>query len=231
MRSNAVIYAPFLKNSGVVVNNLLHVSDLLPTLGKIAGVKFDARTKLDGVDQWGLINGIERPRRMEIANFDNVLGFGSYIYLNYKVVNGTTSQGSYDGWLANKTTTGNNNPSDYVKSVLNSEAGRAIKSLCNTKPLTAEKILKLRNQATVRCTSGVERNPCNPTKAPCLFDITSDPCEENNLATTRRIILNGMLTRYNDRVMSAVPSRRTASDPASDPINFDRTWNWWQKDS
>jgi arylsulfatase A-like enzyme len=79
-------------------NQLMHNSDLFPTLLKFAGVKLDQKLKLDGVDQWNVINFGGYSARSEIVNIDDVLGFGSYIYNTYKLVNGTILNGIYDGW-------------------------------------------------------------------------------------------------------------------------------------
>lgn len=208
----------------------MHVSDWLPTLGKLAGVKFN-REKLDGVDQWGVINGGGFPARNEIVNIDNVLNFGSFIYGPYKLVNGSLAGGTFDGWLSSTNKSYNNDPIDYALNVLTSEASRAILSIQKKNRLSIDKILQIRSLATARCTNGVEKNGCDLSKGPCVFDIYNDPCEENNLAGKRPMILRSLLQRYNERVHQAVPSRRQPTDPASDPVHFDLNWQWWQEDS
>lgn len=230
IRTNAIIYAPFLQNPSVVRNGLFHVTDWLPTLAKLAGVNLNSRIKIDGIDQWSAINSGSMVRN-EVVNLDNVLGFGSYIYHNYKLVNGSLGDLSYDGWLASKNTNGDIDPVSYALNVLNSTVSKAIMSIQKKSRLCIDKILELRAAATITCTNGVKKNPCDPRKSPCLFDIFEDPCEENNLAGMRPNIKNSLLSRYRDRVGQAIPSGRKQSDPACDPINFDMNWNWWQFDS
>lgn len=209
----------------------MHVADLLPTVGKLAGIKFDPHNKLDGIDQWGVIKYGGTAARNEIVNFDNIQGFGSYIYNKYKLVNGTISNGIYDGWLASKSNDGNNDSISYAINVLNSTASRSIYSIQKKNRLTIDKILDLRASATIRCSNALKKNPCDPRKAPCIFEIFEDPCEENNLASSRSATLKRMLSRFNDKVKTAVPSGRKPADPACDPINFDLNWQWWQEDS
>lgn len=211
----------------------MHVTDLFPTLLRQAGVKPDklSRLKLDGLDQWSVINNGGNPVRNEVVNIDDVFGFGMYTLFTYKLVNGTLASGSYDGWLASKNNNGNNDPVSYAVDVLNSVASRAIMSSQKRNLLSVDKILELRKAATVSCSNGVEKNPCDLKAGPCLFDIYDDPCEENNLAQTRPAILKGMLTRYNNLKRTAVPSRRRPAEKACDPINFNMNWNWWQMDS
>lgn len=217
-------------NQGVIRNQLMHVSDWLPTLGKIAGFQFDPRIKLDGVNQWNMINNGGNAPRSEIVNFDNVFGFGSYIYYTFKFVNGTLSNGIYDGWLASKNNNGDIEPLEYALRVLNSTVSRAIFSI-QKKNLCVDKILELRKAATISCSNSVTKNTCDLKKGPCLFDIFEDPCEQNNLANTRPVIKASLERRYKEKVNLAIPTRRRKSDPACDPINFDLNWNWWQRDS
>jgi arylsulfatase B len=207
----------------------MHNSDLFPTLLKLAGVKLDQKLKLDGVDQWNVINYGGYPARSEIVNIDDVLGFGSYIYNTYKLVNGTILNGIYDGWLGSKSNDGDDSL-NYALKVLNSTVSRALLSIPKHFKLSIERIFELRFSASVQCSNSVEKNPCDPRIRPCVFNIIADPCEENNLAETRPGLLNSMLNRYN-AYRKQVPSRRKSPDPACDPINFNKTWNWWQSDS
>lgn len=232
MRTNAIVYAESLQNPGVVRNQLMHVSDLFPTILGIAGVNLNLnRLKLDGVDQWNVVNYGGGSARTEMINIDDVLGFGALITSSYKLVNGSTANGDYDGWLASKTHDGDNNSFDYAVKVLTSRAGKSIFTSQTRNHLSVDKILQLRVKAAIECTNNVEKNPCNLKKGPCLFDIYDDPCEENNIASKRPVLLRMMLTRYMTYKNSVVPTRRKAADPACDPINFNQTWQWWQSDS
>lgn len=226
-----MIYAPFLANHGVVRNQLMHNTDLFVTLTKLAGVRLEPWLKLDGVDQWNVINNGGPQIRFEVVNIDDVLGFGSYIILNYKFVNGSSSNGVYDGWLASTNRHGGSSDATYAQSVINSMASQAIMSVQKKNSLSADKIFKLRREASVRCTNDVTKTPCDVTKAPCLFDIFDDPCEENNLAQSKPVLFEALKTRYAIIRTNVVPSRRKPSDPACDPSNFNGTWSWWQSDS
>jgi len=76
-----------------------------------------------------------------------------------------------------------------------------------------------------------KKNPCDLLKAPCLFNIDEDPCEENNLAEEKASMLKLLLKKYNEVQRTSVPSRRQPTDPLCDPKFFDNNWNWWQVDS
>lgn len=101
-RANAVVYAPFLTNQGVVRNQLMHVTDLFPTLLRLSGLKSYESLNIDGVDQWDMINNGGSPARKEVVNIDNILGYGALISYPYKLVNGSSGDAANDGWLASK---------------------------------------------------------------------------------------------------------------------------------
>lgn len=205
----------------------MQVSDLLPTLGRLAGIGID--DNIDGVDQWDVINYGGRAVREEIVDFDDVLGFGSYIQYPFKLVNGSLFNGIYDNWLSTRSTNKHrSDPISYAINILNSTTSRAILSLRRRSALNIDQILGLRADTSVSCSNNVERSYCDLRKGPCVFDIYLDPCEENNLAEQNPFLLNSLLTRYNEKLRQAVPSRRRAADPACDPINFGLNWQWWQ---
>lgn len=46
-------------------------------------------------------------------------------------------------------------------------------------------VLSLRELAEVKCSDGADdgsASACSPLKAPCLFNVATDPCERRNLA-------------------------------------------------
>ena len=217
-------------NQGVIRNQLFHVSDWLPTLARLGGFKIDSRRKLDGKDQWRMINYGGISSRQEVINVDDVMGYGSLIYFSMKFVNGSSEDGIYDGWLSSTNDNGYIDPIRYANNILNSTVSRAIFSIQKNN-LSVDKILNLRKSAGVKCTNGINKNPCDLQKGPCLFNIYEDPCEENNLADTMPFVKASMQRRYNERMRSVVPTRRKPSDPACDPINFALNWNWWQAES
>jgi hypothetical protein len=213
--------------SGQTRNQLIHVSDILPTLSTLAGVKFYPKSQIDGIDQTKmLINGKEM--RNEVMFVDDSNGYGSFIHNNYKLVNGTQFNGAYDNWIGvnNK---GNINSLQYAANVLNSSAGKALGTW--KRFLNAPIISKLRSNAILKCASKTEKRECNLLKAPCLFDISKDPCEENNLADVNQTVLIDMQNRFSEKLKNAAQSRRKPSDARADPTNFNNTWSWWEADS
>ena len=152
------------------------MSDLLPTLASAAGLP--KISNIDGIDHWqSLVNGEKLSRTDVLNNIDLIIGYSSYIKDGWKIVNGTTNNGSFDGWLS----TVNENKFKLGRSYVN-YLREKIHAFFNI-TMEEHQILKLRNDATVNCNQLSDNNvQCTPLEDPCLFYIVDDPCEMNNLA-------------------------------------------------
>lgn len=205
----------------------MHVADLLPTLSRFAGYKYSR--SIDGVDQWDVINYGDPQIRNEVINRDNVIGYSSFIHYPYKLVNGTISKGVYDTYTSTKTSDYQGSSYSYAVNVLNSTVSRAIFSLKRRKVFDVDEILAMRNRNVVDC-SASSVSSCDITAGPCLYNIYEDPCEQNNLASDSSL-LSYMQARLQYLTRNTLPSRSQKPDAASDPINFDLNWQWWQANS
>jgi arylsulfatase B len=223
-----------IKEKQRVFNGYFHTSDILPTLASAAEIKID---KVDGFNQWdALVNGSKSPRNEVVMTLDNVDGHTGIISGNWKIVNGTTLGGIFDGYLGEiqKFEMGTDS---YSNIVLSSRVGKALmdpKALRSDKiNLTPVKISNLRRQSKISCND--LDNPiisCNPLEAPCLFNIIADPCERKNLADIFPSTLSRLRQRMIDLARNAAPSQRTAvTDPRCDPSLHQGTWSWWIADN
>lgn len=199
----------------------------MPTIANYAGFKIEGQ--IDGVDQWNMLKTGAVSPRYEIPNIDDVFGFGSLIHQNYKFLNGTLLNGKLDGWLAERNPRPYDNSISYVLKVLNSKTNQAM----STNPqwnlsLHLLRLRRMRDDASVKCSRRRTKTPCDLTKAPCLFNIFEDPCEQNNIAEAFPQKLNEMKRLYFDKLNQAVPSIRVPADPACNPLYWNNTWTWWQ---
>ena len=46
---------------------------------------------------------------------------------------------------------------------------------------TKSKVAQIREEAELKCTKPKKKSNCNPLQQVCLFNITADPCEFDNL--------------------------------------------------
>jgi hypothetical protein len=110
---------------------------------------------------------------------------------------------------------------------------RAWKSNASTRrPVTQRDVNKLRQAATVRCNKETFRREtnCNPsiTNTPCLFNIHTDPCEENNLSGTSPDVATTMYNILVRHRQTLIPQLNKPWDiTGADPTRFNNTWSSW----
>lgn len=221
-RVAALIYSPLIKSLKRVSDELIHITDLLPTFAGLANIKIDDES-LDGFDQWETIStGASSPRHEVLYNIESVLGYSALMNDGWKLVNGSENI-KYAGWFGRS---GVEDVSvsfeNYSKTVVESEASKSFPTI------NLESMKKMRNEATVKCKMIVNATKCNPIVAPCLFNIFDDPCEQNNLAVIHAEkvkLLLGILSHHSNDM---IPMRRKITDPNCDPKSYNNTWTWWQ---
>ncbi|PNF27139.1 hypothetical protein B7P43_G08558 [Cryptotermes secundus] len=232
VRGVALIWSPLLRQPSRVSDELMHVSDWLPTLYSAAGgdiTKLDSN--LDGVDQWSsLVYDEKSPRRQVLVNIDEREKTAALIIGDWKLVVGTFgNNGSLDGYYGNSGNSASN-PRYNTSSVINSRAWKSIAS--TRRPVTQADVNKLRQAATVSCSKEtfVTQTNCNPsiTNTPCLFNIHEDPCEQNNLSGSSTDIVTAMYNILVRHRQSLIPQLNRPWDiSGADPARFNSTWSSW----
>ena len=85
----ACIYSPLIKNAERVSNQLIHITDWLPTFYSAAGGNIATLGELDGVDQWSAIKYGERSGRHSVLiNMDQDFRNEAAILGKYKLIKG-----------------------------------------------------------------------------------------------------------------------------------------------
>jgi hypothetical protein len=142
---------------------------------------------------------------------------------------GSNYDGEADGYFGH---TGKDfrNPPYNVTAVIHSLTGEALASLLSSTTPDEEEILQLRAASTVTCTVRPDATPCNPitVSSPCLFDLKTDPCETNNLASVYPEVLQEMVDLVSKYELTLVPQLNKPPDvDGSDPRKFNNTWSPW----
>lgn len=256
VRGVAAIWSPLIEKSKRVSNQMMFVSDWLPTLLSAAGVDGRQLGHIDGFDLWPALVSDKISSRSEILiNIDDLGNYAAIRRGDFKYVIGETETGS--AWVG-----ASGHPSEGVtpeydpNKVLHSKTGVAIAGVITTrqamelndrrkrnirnvndpalrtnfreKILNADNILQLRQRAQIKCNVKQEdKVPCNPMKTPCLFNIDKDPCEMVNLAERRPVIL-AILERILIKYrVTIVPPSNLDGDPRADPSLWNNTWTSW----
>lgn len=241
IRVAAAIWSPTLKYRQRVSNQLIHITDWLPTFAKLAGVPLNRR--VDGKNVWSALSrDLPSPRKEILNHFDQAEPYAALMEENYKIVSGSTYGGQYDTWLSATSKPDEEDTffaTNYGDSVLASDVGQALlpfsasKSKLNANgPITATEIADIRRKAKISC-NGLRPAAndsifaCDPLTSPCLFDLDNDPCETNNIAALFPLIVQRLETRLDHFKNISQPIRNTDGDPRSNPQSFGGVWTWW----
>lgn len=249
VRSAASIWSDRLQYRQRVSDQMVHITDWLPTFAKIAGVEIN--DQIDGIDVWdALSNNKPSPRREILVHYDGDKSepFMAYIRDNFKLISGTTNKGQYDGWLSDPTDSSEQNATFgefYGHAILSSNAGKALskyskmkrnqyqtKEISHLQIISTEGISEIRSKAQVTCNGHKKPEPnsinaCNPLETVCLFDILNDPCETTNVASEFPEIVSKLKEKLDYYGSVAKPPRNQPLDTRSDPANFGGIWTWW----
>ncbi|XP_030372057.1 arylsulfatase B [Scaptodrosophila lebanonensis] len=228
IRSSAAIWSTEFEKLGSVWRQPFYIGDLLPTLAEAAGISLPPTLKVDGLNLWSALKyGYESVEREILHNIDETDAYFAYTKGKWKVVNGTTVEGAYDGWLGSRHATEiDPRAASYEQVIRNTSVWQHLQEVNRG---AERNITALRQQAQLGC-SELPGTPCLPLKAPCLFDIDVDPCELNNLYEDHRnaSFFLDMWDRIEQFAKQAHPPANKPADPKCDPRYYKNEWTWWE---
>ncbi|EDW70749.1 arylsulfatase B [Drosophila virilis] len=228
VRVAGVIWSQLLTARGHLFTQPIYVGDFLPTLAHAAGIELPESLQLDGIDLWPQLAGSKDaphvPREI-LHSLDDVSHFSSLLLGQWKYVNGTTLAGQFDQQLTHRELDElDPRARRYVVEVRNSPASKAL-ARYDLQRLTQHRMHTLRRLATVRC--GDMQRGCNALLEECLYDLSVDPCELNNLAYSERHaeILATMRQRVQQLRAEALPPGNRPGVSYANPNLHECTWD------
>ncbi|XP_011881604.1 PREDICTED: arylsulfatase B-like [Vollenhovia emeryi] len=241
VRGIAVLWSPRLSKAARVCDDLVHITDWLPTLYAAATGDVNDLGEIDGVNQWRVLNdGYPTVRDKLLLNIDEVSKTEGAIYKQYKLLRGSIDGGYYDGYYNefrhsyisyyndSKKNAQDDTPS-YTDIILKSAVSQSITYHLGGPTTQPSTMLQLRRESTVHCGYNFTyRNnfvTCNVTE--CLFDIESDPCETRNIVNQYPRIareLDQFLEQYGRNVTVQL---KPPVDWLADPRRTNNTWEPW----
>ncbi|CAH1110980.1 unnamed protein product [Psylliodes chrysocephalus] len=221
VRGAALFWSPLIKKPNRVAKQRMHIADWLPTLIDAAGGDSSQIYNIDGITQWRALSEDETSNRTEILhNIDDIYGNAAVTSGSWKLLKGTTYNGTWDKWFGPSGRTGYNYS---IPLVIQSPAGKALQ-LINRAP-TVDQIQTMRPQATIECpTTEPSNTTCNLLKELCLFNIDDDPCERHNKAKSFPIIVEYLTLLLNAYNKTAIPPGNLPLDPRGDPKYWNYVW-------
>ncbi|KAG0439833.1 hypothetical protein HPB47_016515, partial [Ixodes persulcatus] len=182
-RASAFIWSPLLYQKNWVSDQMMHITDGLPTLYAAAqGNPFNLGT-VDGQNLWNHLSyNWPSPRYEILYNINPIDQTSAICFLNYKLVLGETS-GAEENDLRLKTP-GNSRPyRDLDIAMAQSKAARVLRNFHNRGILFMDS--NWRTKAALYCDDD-ERGNFVPGSHPYLFDLEKDSCEMYNIALKER---------------------------------------------
>ncbi|XP_011647798.1 arylsulfatase B-like [Pogonomyrmex barbatus] len=225
IRGAACIYSPLIDHPSRVSTQLFHISDWLPTLYSAAGGNPNDLKQLDGIDQWSVIKSMNiSERRSVLVNIREDENSEAALVDDYKLVRDKSDyQKHYNYYSGNDASY----PKYNVTDVLASPAGSAIAGV-STHMLTANKIKKLREEATIICKNFTNSSSCE--NRTCLFNIYEDPCEITDLSLQHPEVVERLSVFIDSYKSVLVKQPHAPIDPAGFPCRFNNTWLPWLPD-
>ncbi|CAN7938271.1 unnamed protein product, partial [Ixodes hexagonus] len=225
VRVPAFVWSPRLGTKPRVSNQLMHISDWLPTLYAAAGGDASTLGTIDGLNMWrSLSQGSTSPRKELLLNIDPLNKIAALRYKQYKLVVGEGFDGELDDHY---NFPGGSRPTNDISQLRkNSTVARVLKTFYRKRNRSWFP-LPWRKNVVVDCGKNWITDNVVPREPPYLFDIEQDPCELNNLArsqgNTVRFLMN-KLAAYN---ATMVPSRMQPEDPRAYPEYHGGIWTPW----
>lgn len=230
LRSVGMVWSRLLEKPHRVSKQLMHISDWLPTLYSAAGGNVDDLGNIDGVNQWETItSGGDHVSRHEILhNIDDVIEYSVIRVGNLKYVDGTTLFGYLDEWSGELNTLPGA-PEYNISTILSSDVWNSLTNI-GYDELKIDDIKRLRQKSKVVCKDELKTDKeCITLESPCVFDISVDPCETNNiydkLLGTK--IVDDFKNRINRFRRLAIKAGNKLSDKNADPALHNNTWVSW----
>ncbi|XP_018322397.1 arylsulfatase B-like [Agrilus planipennis] len=228
VRGTAVLYSSKISNRSVISNELMHVTDVFPTLYEAAGGDVNTLGNLDGVSQWETLTKTKpSPRNEILINIDEVNGTSAIIGYGgkYKLVNGTFLNGSMDVYFG-PSGRGQQSNSEYnFTEILESRTNRAFQS-ARLESLTESEIAELRQKLNLENCRDLVETIVDCTEL-CLFDLQQDPCETVDIKESYPEIVQNLSSQVEQYWREIVLQPGRYVDPNANPDRCSNSWFPW----
>ncbi|GFV54965.1 arylsulfatase B [Trichonephila clavipes] len=218
IRVPAFIWSPLLQlQEPRISTQLMHITDWLPTLYTAAGGDTSNLRDIDGQSIWdALVTNSPSPRSEILHNIDPIDNVSSLRRGDLKLITGNLTSG-VETWSGKAVLEDMDKPQSMDEWVFKN--GSTVRDILRKMGLYLPQAAdRWREGSQVKC-DGVPKtaNECNPSHAPCLYNVTADPCEMNNIADRHPEIVESMLNTIKTYERQAVKPQFQDQDPRGDP--------------
>ncbi|GBM48405.1 Arylsulfatase J [Araneus ventricosus] len=177
---------------------------------------------IDGFNMWdALVEDSPSPRTGLLQNMDPVLGTSAFRLGDLKIISGKAERG-FDSWYGPSGLEGFDGPATFEGVFKNGSVVKDV--LKETGMWIAENPRDTYERLRIKCQQPPPENfydGCKPSKNPCLFNITDDPCEYKNIADQNPEVVAKMMDIINMYKAESMEPQSKPSDPRSDPMCHD----------
>ncbi|XP_042148472.1 LOW QUALITY PROTEIN: arylsulfatase B [Ixodes scapularis] len=225
VRAPALLWSPLLSAAeGSIFDGLFHITDWLPTFYELAGGSPSSLGAIDGVSQLGaLTRQTTAPRKEVLINIDPEENCSAIIEGNFKLVLGVAEQGLYENWyplLGHVDWESDKPRQECEKSVVARVLEHhGVRPVCGSRTGAYA--------TPVQCGARDPSRECVPTKSLCLFNLSKDPCEYNNVADQHPEVVERLLAKLATYNASSIPPANVPLDMRSNPALHDNVWVSW----
>ncbi|KAL1485818.1 hypothetical protein MTO96_031728, partial [Rhipicephalus appendiculatus] len=163
------------------------------------------------------------PRTEVVVNIDPIDNYSAIIDGRFKFVAGVAEGGIYEQWypILGNVDWNSTKPQEQCEA---SPVARVLRSL-GSEPACGPP----GGAAPIDCGVRDPAKACQPTEAPCLFDLREDPCEYNDVSSERPELVKSLLAKLRRYEDASVPPANIPHDPLSDPGLYDNAWIPWRE--
>lgn len=229
VRVPAFVWSPLLGARGRVSWDMMHFVDWMPTLYHLAGGNVDDLGPIDGVSQWETLSSGAPSKRQELLLGFNVLSkTGAYRSGRYKLVV-SPSDGSWND-LAWKPSGNVSLGIDLDQLMADSAVAKTLTKFYNT--VTSPVATPEWRQSTSICCGSRLWSNYKTGDPPYLFDVVSDPCETNNLASVRSDLVSSLREKlFAAASITVPPMAEDVLEQEATPEYNNCVWGPWEGSS
>ncbi|CAL1279729.1 unnamed protein product [Larinioides sclopetarius] len=215
----ALIWSPLLNlDKPRISRQLMHVSDWLPTLYTLMGGNVEDLGPIDGIDLWqALVNDAPSPRTNMLQNLDTIDGTAAFRQGHLKLCNGTTST-NYNSWYGPSGLGPTDTATTYDWVFKNGSIVRDVLHEMDMWIVENPDHMYQNLRLTCEEPSSNETSQCDPSKKPCLFNITADPCEYYDVADQHPDTVDEILKIVQNYQLEEMKPQDRACDASANPM-------------
>jgi len=200
VRGAAFVYSKLFKHTGRVSNDLMHITDWLPTFVNLAGGHIPKNNIFDGFDQSNSLQKMEpSPRKEVLLNIDHQAFKNTALRVgDWKIMRAGFVGLIWGGWYPPPAGISNATTDDSIRYV------------------------------EVNCGGPIPKHAGRCVLGACLFNIAKDPCEFHDVSTTYPHIFKSMMSKLGKYEASMVPPlQNQTADPMANPALHNGVWEPW----